>query len=199
MNISSHLSIFSITIDLCAVFFVDSQNAGAHRPTAEGLDQITRDGLSDKGNSIKLDAVGNIYTTGRFSGTLDIGNRSEKLGSSRTGLNDTIVYKIDASANLVWAVKVRKPTTDWRYSIAVDTLGNVYTTGYFTSTVNIESGASALNIDAKGKDMFISKVDATGNFLWAVVMEGPYIGRSNPISLEDSGVSDQNNGNTLTA
>ena len=197
MNISSQLSIFTITIDLCAVFFVDGQTAGTKHATVQDLNKIKRDGLSDKENAIKLDAIGNIYTTGRFSGTLDIGNPTERLDSTQSVINDTIVYKIDASANLVWSVKIRKPTTDWRYSIAVDTLGNVYTTGYFAATVNIETGASALNIDAKGKDMFISKVDAAGDFLWAVVMEGPYIGRSNPISLEESGANSQSNWNKL--
>jgi hypothetical protein len=58
---------------------------------------------------------------------------------------------------------------DQGYSIAIDAEGNVYTTGYFIDTVDFDPGTGSMtNLSAVGgKDSFIQKLDANGNFVWA--------------------------------
>ncbi len=53
-------------------------------------------------------------------------------------------------------------------SIAVDGEGNVYTTGYFNSTMLIFGNDTLINEATNGaQNMFVAKFDSAGNELWA--------------------------------
>src|SRR6218665_4100329 len=73
---------------------------------------------------------------------------------------------INATAqNLAWAKGMGAAGDDVGYSITTDAAGNVYTTGHFEGTVDFDPGAGTFNLVAAGKkDIFISKLDAAGNF-----------------------------------
>jgi hypothetical protein len=55
----------------------------------------------------------------------------------------------------------------------VDSAGNVYTTGYFQGTVDFDPGAGTVNLSSAGSDdIFVQKLDASGNLVWARGMGG---------------------------
>jgi len=92
------------------------------------------------GNSITLDASGNIYTLGHFSGTVDFdtGEETSNLTSTKNkgySNSDVFVLKLDASGNFLWAKNWFAVASDQDHSIVADALGNAYTTGYFTANV----------------------------------------------------------------
>ena len=61
----------------------------------------------------------------------------------------------------------------WRGRISVDAAGNVYTTGFFSRTVDFDPGAETANLTSAGAaDIFVSKLDNAGNFVWARNMGG---------------------------
>lgn len=82
-------------------------------------------------------------------------------------------------------VKSQSPTFEWvkgigggtesiGYSIELDAFGNVYTTGSFMGTVDFDPGLGVFNLAAVGqRDVFISKFDASGNFIWATSFGSP--------------------------
>ncbi len=127
---------------------------------------------NDQGYAIAVDAFGNVYTTGSFLGTADFNpdpNVSYNLVSAG-GSNDIFICKLDASGNFVWAKQIGATANDQGSSIAIDLLGNVYTTGYFAGTADFNPDPIVTNnlVSAAGTaDIFISKLDASGNFVWA--------------------------------
>ncbi len=145
---------------------------------------------NDEGFSIALDGSGNVYTTGFFEGTADFNPGAGVANLTSQGYRDIFISKLDAAGNFVWAKKMGGTDLDEGYSIALDGSGNVYTTGYFEETVDFNPGAGVANLTSAGNaDIFISKLDAAGNFVWAKQMGGTSvsgdIGRS--IALDGSG------------
>lgn len=129
---------------------------------------------SDYGHSLTVDASSNVYTVGAFNGAVDFdpGAGSFNL-TSAGGPGDIFISKLDASGNFVWAKAMGGISNDSGHSIALDTSGNVYTTGYFYGTADFNPGAGSYNLTSvAGGDIFISKLDAFGNFVWAKVMAG---------------------------
>ena len=66
------------------------------------------------------------------------------------------------------------PSQDFGIGVAVDAAGNVYTTGSFKGTVDFDPGAGVTNLTSAGEaDVFVQKLDLSGNFVWVVGMGGP--------------------------
>jgi hypothetical protein len=73
------------------------------------------------------------------------------------------------------------------YSIAVDSSGNVYTTGYFAGTVDFDPGAGTTNLTSVGsEDGFVSKLDSSGNFVWAKSFGGSSSDSVTSIAVDSS-------------
>ncbi|MBK7669533.1 MAG: SBBP repeat-containing protein [Sphingobacteriaceae bacterium] len=72
-----------------------------------------------------------------------------------------------SAQNLVWAKKLGGTGDEFGKTIAVDASGNVYTAGFFTGTTDFDPGAGISNLTSSGGfDIFVSKLDASGNFAW---------------------------------
>ncbi len=120
------------------------------------------------GSSIAIDSIGNTYVAGSFDGTVDLDPSPASLNFTSAGGTDIFIAKLDALGDLVWAKQIGGTSYDGSPSITTDVFGNVYTTGYFEGTVDFDPGAASLNFTSAGdKDVFISKLDASGSFVWA--------------------------------
>ncbi|MBK7303784.1 MAG: SBBP repeat-containing protein [Saprospiraceae bacterium] len=122
-------------------------------------------------NSIYVDHLSNVYTTGSFSWIADFdpGPGTFYL-DGYFGINNTFISKLDASGNFVWAKLLAKGTsTSQAGSVNVDASGNVYTTGTFLGAPDFDPGPGNYNLTTNGLyDIFMSKLDSDGNFLWAL-------------------------------
>ena len=55
----------------------------------------------------------------------------------------------------------------------MDALGNIYSLGTFEGTADFDPNAAVSNITSSGfYDVFISKLDNSGNFIWAKNLNG---------------------------
>lgn len=114
----------------------------------------------DYGQAIAVDASGNCYVTGDFVGTANFGGTA--LVSA--GLSDIFVAKLDPNGNFLWVKQAGGTTSDHGYGIAISSTGNCYVTGSFVGTANF--GGTALE-SAGLSDIFVAKLDSSGNWLWA--------------------------------
>jgi hypothetical protein len=128
---------------------------------------------NDYGLNIAVDMAGDIYLTGYFENTVDFDPGTGVLNLSSAGTGDFFVSKYDASGNLLWAKRMGGTGNECSYAVSVDSSGNVYTVGTFQNTVDFDPGAGVYNLtSAGGYDVFVSKLDASGNFVWAQRMGG---------------------------
>src|SRR5258705_498453 len=97
------------------------------------------------------------------------------------------ISKLDASGNFVWAKTMGGAGDPAGTSIAIDASANVYTTGWFSGTVDFDPGSSVFNITAVAgsSDIFISKLNSSGNFVWAKALGGG--GEGSALALDVSG------------
>lgn len=126
-------------------------------------------GTMDIGEAITTDAAGNVYITGFFQGTVDFDPGPGIANLSNSAGDDVFVAKYNSSGNFVW-VKQFGGNSSFHHGkgIAVDGLGNVYTTGYFMGTVDFDPASTTANLSAMGQtDIFVSKLDPNGNYIWA--------------------------------
>ena len=142
---------------------------------------------TDTGNAIAVDAAGNVYTTGYFKGIADFDPGAGTSNLTAVGNQDVFVSKLDSSGNFVWAKSFGAGSDDDATGVAVDASGNVYTTGTFRSTVDFDPGAGVSNLTAVQPDVFVSKLDSSGNFVWAKSFGGTSTDNGNAIAIDASG------------
>lgn len=127
---------------------------------------------SEEGSSIAVDASGFVFVSGTFEGTANFnpGNSNNILTS--IGNADMFYLKLDNSGNFLWAKQIGGVGAYVGDRIAVDPNGNVYTIGLLHGTVDVDPGPSYYYLSTGTQDIFVSKLDTWGNFIWAVKMGG---------------------------
>jgi hypothetical protein len=120
----------------------------------------------DFSNSIVLDSAFSIYTTGRYRSTVDFNPGPMTNNMTSTGFYDLFCLKLDSTGNYIWSKSVGGNTNGT--SITIDFNQNVYMTGDFGGTVDFDPGTNIYNISSFGSnDIFVLKLDSSGNFIWA--------------------------------
>ena len=158
---------FNLTTNNLDDIFVLKLDAGGNFIWANSMGG----GSADYGHSITTDDSGNVYVTGGFGSMVDFDPGVNNFNLTSNGDFDIFVHKSDASGNFVWAKSMGGISTDVGRSITTD--GAVYVTGHFEDTVDFDPGINNFNLISNGgNDVFIQKLDAGGNFIWARSMGG---------------------------
>lgn len=117
---------------------------------------------SDQAYSIVMDVAGNVLLTGYFaSPTITFG--SDTLTSA--GWVDIFLAKYNNIGDVVWGTSAGGTDFDGAVSLAVDTSGNAYFTGYFYSPIVVFGSDTLTNVSPP--DLFIVKYDTNGDVVWA--------------------------------
>ena len=157
---------------------------------SQELDWVNTFGGSgdDRSLSITHDSNGNVYSTGYFSGNVDFDNGPNTFILSSSGSSDAFITKYDKNGNFVWARKFSGSDEIRGLRIAVDKLGNVYTTGSFEGTADFNPGFASNILTSSGNtDVFVSKLDSTGSYVWAKSFSGTGMSRGLGVEVDDQG------------
>lgn len=105
------------------------------------------------GRAVTTDASGNIY-----------------VGGGGPGIG---IVKLSPSGMITWEKFLPGPNSNVT-SIAVDVLGQVYTTGSFRGKIDFDPGENQVIFDSGSlHDGYINKFDPSGNYIWAYQWGGP--------------------------
>ncbi len=182
------------TFILLAVYFLRLENSNAQSPQWQWAKSMGGTG-NCRIYSMAIDPSGNgnLYLTGIFSGTVDFDPGADSFYLTSAGYMDIFILKLDDSGHFQWAKALGGTGYDIGTTIATDPggSGDVYTTGYFEGTVDFDPGVGALNLSSAGdSDIFISKLDSAGSFVWALALGGTGTDNSFSIAVDPTGSGD---------
>jgi hypothetical protein len=122
---------------------------------------------SDSCWSVCFDGT-DVYITGGFYNTVDFDPGSGVWHLTSEGLADVYVSKFDSAGNLIWAVSWGGPGADTGRGIDVDTSGNIYISGTFELTADMDPGEGTDSFTSAGLlDIFVVKLNSEGVHQWA--------------------------------
>ena len=136
----------------------------------------------DMGLDVAASSNGDAVVSGYFYGTATFG--STTLTSK--GL-DLFVSRLNGAGKFLWTRSAGASGSSVHgYGIAVDNSGNATVTGWLTGNVSFGS------LTAKAKwfsDIFVARLDNSGNWLWAVTAGGTDYDSGRDIALDSKGTS----------
>lgn len=124
-------------------------------------------------SDLTADRYGRIIIVGGFSGTMDFDVFSGTQNLTPAGLGDIYVARYDYAMQHIWSKRIGGTNNDAARSVAAGKDGQVYLTGYFQGTADMDPNAGVVNLTAAGaKDCFVEKLDSLGNYQWAFKLGG---------------------------
>lgn len=150
------------------------------------------------GYKVKSDNSGNVYVSGTFYGTIDCDPGPAVYNLTLPGIltKSTFLLKLDESGNFVWATTIfdYEINNNLNYDMEVDGSGNIFFTGIFTGTIDLDPGPGSFYLTAisgLGTNVFMMKLNHNGIFEWGRSIEpassGSAFGRN--VTVDGSGNS----------
>lgn len=144
-------------------------------------------------NALCTDDSGDLYAAGIFKGTVDFdpGAGIAELTSNST-TSDGFIVKYNAAGEFIWARKFGSGRNCEVRALAADQWGNIHSTGVFMGAIDFNPGTDTFTLTTvplTQADIFVSKLDAAGNFQWAKRFEGNANGadRADAITVDAEG------------
>lgn len=113
----------------------------------------------DHSYKVVVDALGNIYVSGLYTGTATFGNVTKVSAGQR----DIFVAKYNSGGILQWVQSAGGPFDDQSYGISISGNGNVYITGVFWGSITF--GSNTINSFGR-TDILILKYNSNGIMQW---------------------------------
>jgi hypothetical protein len=127
--------------------------------------------MGSNANYIAVDGLGNLVITGSFSETVDFDPGPDVFEMTAV-YRDIFIASLTPDGEFLWAKQIQSEYDDNGQTIAIDPVdGSILVTGYFTGTADFDPGPGYFELSPSylgNYDLFLLKLDANGNFTWAV-------------------------------
>lgn len=115
--------------------------------------------------ALAADASASLFVLGLTYGTMDINGAVISKPGPALGLDpDLFVARLDRGGNVLWRTRFGDMGTQTVSAAAIDAAGDLVTAGVFSGMVDFGLGTLT---SAGNYDIFLAKLDADGNALWA--------------------------------
>ncbi|MBT9392778.1 SBBP repeat-containing protein [Hymenobacter sp. NST-14] len=118
-------------------------------------------GSSAVGNAA-VDAAGNLYEAGTFSGSTTVGGTT----LTSQGSTDGFLAKYASDGTVLWVRQLASPGADYAYAVALDAAGNAYLTGYFTGSVDLGNNLKLEGGTTTGRKLYCIRYSSQGQPEW---------------------------------
>lgn len=128
----------------------------------------------DFGYSIQIDETGNSYVAGSSNAAWGCSLSPCTVRAFSDGY-DVFVSKVDPSGHLVWNTFLGGPGNEDDFlgvDLVRDADGNLYVTGFTGTDWGCESTNCTIRAYNGGQDVFVAKLDSSGNLLWNTFLGG---------------------------
>jgi PKD repeat protein/methionine-rich copper-binding protein CopC len=126
---------------------------------------------SDYGLGIIVDAVGNVYVTGRTN-SANFPTTTGAYQSTNGGGYDAFLSKFNSNGELVYSTYLGGTGTDYGNGVALDNNENIYIAGYSGST-NFPTTSDAYQANkSTSNDAFMSKFNSSGELVYSSFLGG---------------------------
>lgn len=114
--------------------------------------------FQDSGYGITTDAQGNVYVAGQYRSSSTINVAADVTLPISKG-NDAFLVKYDTLGVASWAQSIAGSASDIGYGVAADAQGNVYVSGYYSSTsaITLVAGVTLPASTGGTNDAFLVK------------------------------------------
>ncbi len=131
---------------------------------------------------------GEMIVSGGFEGTVDFDPGEDTHFLTSFGAKDVYVAKIDVEGNLLWVKQIGGTGDDFPRNVSCDASGNIYITGVFEGTADMDPGEATVNFTSiGGKDVFIAELNGNGDYIWAGQLGGVNDGTGTRVMVAPSG------------
>lgn len=118
-------------------------------------------------SGMTVDKSGNTLICGHFEGTRDFDPGPGIHNMTDFGYGDMYILKLDTGGHFLWAKQIGGIYGELAYDITTDNSHNIYLTGDFGDSTDLDPGPGKFFIDALGSDPFVLKLTPEGDFIWA--------------------------------
>ncbi len=127
----------------------------------------------DRARYIATGKSGDVFLTGYFSSN-SLKNGSITLTNSDVFgvINDAFVACLSNAGVIKWAKKIGGAGPEVGYGVASNPEGDIFITGYYGAASLIIDTITLLNSSTSLNDIYVAKLNAFGNVLWAKTMGG---------------------------
>lgn len=124
---------------------------------------------------ITSDQSGNIYAISDLYGVVDFDPGEGVSELTSAGGSDVSIVKYSNSGNFIWARGVGGSNYEFPAGIVTNRYGEVFCCGSFRGTADFDPGQEVFNLNSSDgwDDIFILKLSADGNLIWAEKTGGP--------------------------
>ncbi len=111
---------------------------------------------------------GSVISAGYFSDVVDFDPGVGVESHISEGLQDAFVMRMDDTGDLQWVNCIGGYQYDNAYSVICNTEGEVFVTGTYVGTVDLDPTPEVDSYTSNGSyDCFLQKLDPNGGYLWA--------------------------------
>jgi hypothetical protein len=141
--------------------------------------------------NVQIDQNGDFLFAGSFSDSLSM--QSDTLLLVENGFpsfSDIFLSKYSAEGDFMWVQRFGSDYNyDWVYDLKLDDQDNIFITGFFAGTIDLDKGPSSYYLESfeSSEDIFIGKFDSDAQLIYAYAFGAEYFDTGYRVEVDNVG------------